>query len=487
MGWGMLLCPFFLWGNGVTIGNVQWQAPFLSFTIGWEHSWNYHDSVPPHNFDACWIFGKYRTGGQWEPLSFSSDTSDYSSGAPLRVLTVEDSAGFFLMRRARGAGAVRAAVTVRLPANVPPTATIALFAVEMVYVLPGPFYVGDGSSYHALCRASDDSPYYVAQRHLPIGALSSLTPQYAPPDTIPAPYPTGWDGFFVMKHEISQAAYADFLNFLPAAAQARHVEVPLNAAVGTPVFAQGKTFRNGLVIERPAEGGRPARFGHDFSSATGLNDSDDARDRAMNFLHWEDLTAFLDWAGLRPMTELEYEKAARGPLLPVAGEFAWGTPDVVDANAIVRDGTPYETHRETIPAGYGIGVHGYAGPSGPLRCGFAARDTTTRLSAGAAYYGAMEMSGNVWEMCINLRPQGVDFIPRHGDGRVSDSGTANVVGWPPAEGAVYRGGGWNSGIFGRFRDLAVSDRFYIYLTPTLRRNTTGGRGVRTYPLTKIYP
>ena len=38
--------------------------------------------------------------------------------------------------------------------------------------------------------------------------------------------------------------------------------------------------------------------------------------------------AFADWAGLRSMTELEYEKACRGPLEPVAGEYAFGTNEI---------------------------------------------------------------------------------------------------------------------------------------------------------------
>ena len=31
------------------------------------------------------------------------------------------------------------------------------------------------------------------------------------------------------------------------------------------------------------------------------------------------------------MTELEYEKAARGPVYPLAGEYAWGSTRVVSA------------------------------------------------------------------------------------------------------------------------------------------------------------
>ncbi len=47
-------------------------------------------------------------------------------------------------------------------------------------------------------------------------------------------------------------------------------------------------------------------------------------DRACNRVLWHDGATYADWAGLRPMTELECEKACRGPVYPVTGEYAWG-------------------------------------------------------------------------------------------------------------------------------------------------------------------
>jgi hypothetical protein len=114
---------------------------------------------------------------------------------------------------------------------------------------------------------------------------------------------------------------------------------------------------------------------------------------------WDDAAAFSDWAGLRPMTELEHEKALRGPRYPVINEAAhsfWGGSygggrynahprehQVTVANAVGRayKGTHGAGTATNWPADWprkdavGTGVHGgqecASGPSelkGPFWC-----------------------------------------------------------------------------------------------------------------------
>ena len=90
------------------------------------------------------------------------------------------------------------------------------------------------------------------------------------------------------------------------------------------------------------------------------------------------------------------------------------------------------------------------------------------------------MSGNLWEICVNVSTDGLNFTRVNGDGNLNYAGFADALTWPLTDGsgAGYRGGGWKSGINGSFRDLAISDRFYAGLKPSTRIDTSGGRGVR---------
>jgi hypothetical protein len=211
--------------------------------------------------------------------------------------------------------------------------------------------------------------------------------------------------------------------------------------------------------------------------------------------------AYLDWSGLRPMTEFEYEKAARGPVAPVAGEFAWGTTDVAllsyqaatpGTGSLSNDGLPNEgpaaNYNEaggnawvrptmlTLPGG---------GPIlGPARVGMFAKPTYNpptppRIQSGAGYYGVMDLTGNVWELVAKwsfptTASAAALFVADHGDGALnSASGQANVAGWTSA--ATFfgvRGGSFAD------QPIPLSQRTVISAT-----TNPGLRGVRTAPVT----
>src|SRR6185503_3579646 len=134
---------------------------------------------------------------------------------------------------------------------------------------------------------------------------------------------------------------------------------------------------------------------------------------------------------LRPMSELEFEKAARGPALPNAGEFVWGTTEIVATGAIsgaVESGEEAVATAEananfdgTVISG-GDSANGPEYGQGPLRNGIFATADSTRKSAGASYYGVMELSGNLREGIVTIgNATGRSFQGSHGDGVLSST------------------------------------------------------------------
>lgn len=491
-GYVILLCallPFAALANNVTITNLSLpDNQTIQFDIAWDNAWDWDTVAEPVNHDAIWVFVKvHYPAYTWGHADVSTQTTDHTITAPLSIETVTDGKGVFIRRSDGQAGNVNTTtVTLKLQNPLPTDIyAIKVFGVEMVYVPEGPYYLGDSSSFDALGRGNDKGPLVINSENaitLGNGATQLNNTNDEPPaGNIPAAFPKGYGGFYSMKYEISQEQYKDFLNCLNLTQQTTRTASNPTGNVGLLALSTFNANRNGIRLGTQSNGNTPAVYGCDDNTTDPVNSNNDGQNRACNFLSWNDVAAWLDWAALRPMTELEFEKINRGPAYPVAGEFAWGTPLIVDANTLAHDGQPNETVTDVVPAGYGLGNHGYAGPQGGLRCGFGGSDTSTRLTIGAGYYGATEMSGNLWEQVITTTTaQGLSFTRATGDGNLDTNGNANTNTWPGTDalGAGHRGGAWNSGILPDFRDLAISDRFYIGLVPTNRRNTGGGRGVR---------
>ncbi len=480
------LLPFSLSANKLQLTDLQPQGNKLELKISWENSWKLERA--PFNHDAVWLFAKYQNAqGEWLPIDLSTSIADHGTGDSLLMIeTVTDGKGVFVKRRKEGEGNIPSISLSLQMAHMPAQAqAIKVFGIEMVYIPEGPFWIGDSLQANSFRRGDGAGPFRItSEAMIPVGTAAGQLyngGDFPPEADIPATYPKGYAAFYLMKYELTQEQYVDFLNCLSFGQQLEHTRISPASQAGRHALAVSSSNpqRNGIIIGSPGNaGGPPASYACEGAQDGIFFAADDGQNRACNFLEWSDLAAYLDWAALRPITELEYEKACRGPEYPLPGGFAWGTDQAIDANTVINDGRASESVSEQATAQAGLASHGYAGPQGPLRVGFGGSAASDRLQIGGSYYGVLELSGNLWELCVNVEATGLAFEGQPGDGQLSAFGLADEAFWPVSDGVGHRGGALNSGITGPFRDLAISDRFYAGLFPSVRRNTGGGRGGR---------
>lgn len=287
-------------------------------------------------------------------------------------------------------------------------------------------------------------------------------------------YPTGYNNFYVMKYELTQEQYVAFLNKLGRSGQySRTVGGLLDALdEGEYVFGEKRrepSYRNGIVLREKGDGsGRPFVFGCSQQPGGPANQAGDGQSVACNYLSPGDLLAYADWAGLRPLSELEYEKLCSAPAFCrwEEGSFAWGDTVMAYGNGLQHAGEETERLREgRTDAG------GQAG--GPVRVGSFVTEGRTRLASGISFWGVEDLSGNVAGIYYNAGAYGRGLNGGvHGDGLLSGFGESTVAAsaWPAEPGAFgLRGGSFedDAGALriaarreaeGYFRDLSDRSR-----------------------------
>ncbi|PKR80808.1 hypothetical protein CW751_08550 [Brumimicrobium salinarum] len=455
-----LLCNTILASN-VQITNVTRPAnDILKFDVSWENSWYLNTS--PNNWDAVWVFIKAQDCNtelkEWKHADVSTNSSDHNvSGGILQVDAVTDGKGVFIRRTNHGFGNIpTASVEVKLQnATYPNNGTVnfEVLGIEMVAVLTGDFQVGNAHE----ATHSFETTTISSENAINSGALIKNTNNKSSNATLPNDFPKGYDQFYIMKYEISQNQYAKFLNLLSYNQQFFRTSNPPTASPNTNALSDqpnGIRYRNGIILTAPGSVSNGAEYGADYNDNTTVNESDDGQSIACNFLKWTDLLAYLDWAALRPMTELEYEKACRGENSAVTDEYAWGNKIVHGAKSISinNDGQGSETSTTTAPANHGVAavLGKNETSSGPLRVGFAAsQGSPTRLSAGASYWGVLDLTGNVWEQTVSAGFESSNissFTGGLGDGEITSDGKANQADWEldPLY-SLVKGGSWMSG------------------------------------------
>jgi len=485
--------------NNLQISNFKVNdATHVQFDIKWDNSWKV--SSGPGNWDAVWIFIKSQDCSSayqlWQHVNISTTSSNHTvSGSVLQVDATTDGKGVFIRRAANGSGGISTA-TVMLTINTTnPDFNYQVNGIEMVYVPQGSFSVGDGnrggSALNGFTGDGALAPKLIDASVQSAGLTPAQylsTPTWGSPTPLPATFPLGYNGYYTMKYEVSQEEYCSFLNSLTYDQQITRLSTSPNSPTGSFAVAlspQPLNCRSGIRIKTPGTVNNiPAIVGCDLNLNGTFDEVDDGKDVACNWLSWADLTAYLDWAALRPMTEFEFEKICRGPNAPVANEYPWGTTTLLATNsgAIAYPGAANEA---SLTVGVGLCVYGMGNYNnrGPLRTGITATSTTTRLQAGASYFGAMDMAGNVNEQCVGgMTYNYSSFTTLNGDGTLTNIGNADTASWPPAgggdQGGVIRGGNWYDN---GWQYCVTSNRDWMNNgTNRSRDSRVGGRGVRTF-------
>ncbi len=281
---------------------------------------------------------KYSTdaGQTWNHASLASkgvDPVGFSAPSGFEIEVPADTKGFFFRRSLNGSGNIDAE-DVRfswdygqdgLSDDVAQAAnTITkLYGIEMVYIPEGGFYAGDGASssdYRFKQGSTDDDPWYISSETA-INVTNATSDGFYYQSSgstgesssgdgfiLANSFPKGYSAFYMMKYELTEGNWVSFFNTLSQAERtARDITGSTDGGKNSDAVVMRNTVSwdaSGVLLA--AETDRPAR--------------------AMTYVSWADVAAFADWAALRPMSELEFEKAARGAdIAPVANEYAWGT------------------------------------------------------------------------------------------------------------------------------------------------------------------
>jgi len=390
---------------------------------------------------ADWIFVKFSTmsgaDGTWNHATLTGGVAAAGASA----IVASDNKGVFLNHTAVSpywTTGVTLSWDFGADGVASKTAMVKVFAISMVKVPTGAFLYNvsnlgggatTGTTAYNNYSAGGTLSATITNAGLATGTGSNNLPYLAP-----VGWPNGYNSFYIGRYETTQGLWADFLNTIPST---------LAATLHYGTVANGHNMTN--------SGTYPNKYAAVDPNASKV------------FMSLEDAWRYLSWAGLRPLTEMEFEKAGRD-LSPDARVYPWG--------ATPADGITY-----TPPNEGGFAIKKFANSYsllttkvldvGRYMSGDAYR---TVAETGASPWGIADLTGNAWEITISCK---WGTAPLNGDG------TPNLPASWPATGSDtvgFRGGCNGSQPFNTGR---VSDRPYIGgMWDTLRNGSSNARGAR---------
>lgn len=401
---------------------IEGETAYTGFNLSWDNAWNNEK-----NHDAIWLFFKIvdvefncshvsiLPEGHEVISSFTEDNPN------LGFEISEDFAGLYIYPQDLFRGKISVSLKIKLDLDSfeginTHGAKLNVLGFEMVHIPGGPFKLGDPGSeaiglggFYAPNSLDNQNGYIEinsTNQKLEVSENGALFYKAKAPNEyegdqegiVPESFPNGFAPFYIMKYEIMEGQYVSFLNTISP-----------NQLASRVVSQEERYYSAGGTITE--------KGGYYFT---------DFPNKPCQFLGWDDVMALADWAGLRPMTEFEFTKAARGPGNPIANDFPWGTAEKLQIQRLPNEN------------GVLVMVNGWDESK---------LNEETRKYFGASYYWVMDLSGSLWERVITIgHEKGRAFLGTHGDGTLSDEGFANVVDWPIEEkdsgGIGFRGGGF---------------------------------------------
>ena len=205
----------------------------IQFDLGWDHSWR-----DDKNWDAAWVFIKYTTnnGSTWKHATLSTSSGNHTASPGSVIAPATDGKGVFIYRSVNGSGSNNwTGMQLRWNYGTDGVTDSAIVRVkvvgtEMAYIPSGGFWVGDGNpsgTEYGFRDGTANNPFRIdAESAISVGGTSTgnMTTNGAAYDdftsgvqTLPATFPKGFAAFYIMKHELTQEQYRDFLNSLTRA------------------------------------------------------------------------------------------------------------------------------------------------------------------------------------------------------------------------------------------------------------------------------
>lgn len=292
-----------LWASNLKITNVSFTGSptdksnpslFVYVTLRWENSWNNEK-----NKDGVWLFFKMN---HQNDIRSQRHVNVKKTGHYLvhNYANNKVTPGFYIPDHAAGVlvypeQKLRGSIHWRLKFELNLAELNGIdfsnvvfgkaFGIEMVHIPEGAFYAGESDTIQQ-ARASAFYDYSTKQ-HIYIESEKSIAvgknkgdifyqnseaPQYRGDvqGTVSDQFPKGYNSFWIMKYELNQGQYVEFLNSIsntPSQLHANFAGKMYYADRGTIEFENGK-----------------------YKS--------DSPERPANFISWDDGCAFADWAGL---------------------------------------------------------------------------------------------------------------------------------------------------------------------------------------------